>query len=215
LISHTPFYAAGEPLSDRLLERYLDGMADADEHQAAAQAASDAATAAFATYHEFGLTAADITVNPETDGPKNGPTRNARWVARSVLDAVDESWRLSQLPSAEGLAAYHAGRAAVGAKEAARQCDLLRCLFGNAFRPAPAVDPTWQTWHGSVVPNLVRAAYQARGLPEGTLENQRLVILADALEDTGCSDAELLGHLRGPGPHVRGCWALDLILSRE
>jgi hypothetical protein len=42
-----------------------------------------------------------------------------------------------------------------------------------------------------------------------------LSLLADALEDAGCIDAELLGHLRSPGPHVRGCWALDLILSRD
>jgi hypothetical protein len=40
-------------------------------------------------------------------------------------------------------------------------------------------------------------------------------VLADALEDAGCSDAGLLGHLRSPGPHVRGCWALDLVLGKE
>jgi hypothetical protein len=40
-------------------------------------------------------------------------------------------------------------------------------------------------------------------------------VLADAFEAAGCTDAELLGHLRGPGAHVRGCWALDLILSKE
>jgi len=43
----------------------------------------------------------------------------------------------------------------------------------------------------------------------------RLPLLADALEDAGCTDAELLGHLRGPGPHVRGCWALDLVLGKS
>ncbi len=42
-----------------------------------------------------------------------------------------------------------------------------------------------------------------------------LPVLADAFEAAGCTDAELLGHLRGPGAHVRGCWALDLILSKE
>jgi hypothetical protein len=43
----------------------------------------------------------------------------------------------------------------------------------------------------------------------------RLPVLADALEDAGCADADLLGHLRGPGPHVRGCWAVDLILGKS
>jgi hypothetical protein len=42
-----------------------------------------------------------------------------------------------------------------------------------------------------------------------------LPILADALEDAGCADATLLAHLRGPGPHACGCWALDLILSKD
>jgi len=41
-----------------------------------------------------------------------------------------------------------------------------------------------------------------------------LPVLADALEEAGCTDADLLGHLRGPGPHVRGCWVLDLLLGK-
>jgi hypothetical protein len=46
------------------------------------------------------------------------------------------------------------------------------------------------------------------------LDAAGLAVLADALEDAGCTDAELLGHLRRPGPHVRGSWALDLITGR-
>ena len=44
---------------------------------------------------------------------------------------------------------------------------------------------------------------------------RRLPILADALEDAGCGDVDILAHLRGPGPHVRGCWAVDPLLGRE
>jgi hypothetical protein len=40
-------------------------------------------------------------------------------------------------------------------------------------------------------------------------------ILADALEEAGCTDSEILGHLRGLGPHTRGCFAVDLILRKE
>ena len=43
----------------------------------------------------------------------------------------------------------------------------------------------------------------------------RLPILADALEDAGCDNADILAHLRSPGPHVRGCWAVDLILGKK
>ena len=51
-------------------------------------------------------------------------------------------------------------------------------------------------------------------LPAGNLDSQRLAVLADALEDAGCGDAEMLAHLRGEGPHVRGCWVVDLLLAR-
>jgi hypothetical protein len=47
------------------------------------------------------------------------------------------------------------------------------------------------------------------------LDSVRLSILADALEEAGCTEADLLSHLRGSGPHVRGCWALDLLLGKE
>jgi hypothetical protein len=43
----------------------------------------------------------------------------------------------------------------------------------------------------------------------------RLPVLADALEEAGCTDADILSHLRGPGPHVRGCWVVDLLLGKE
>jgi hypothetical protein len=87
---------------------------------------------------------------------------------------------------------------------------LLRCLVGNPFRPG-TINPAWQR---PTVVSLAQAAYDNRTLPAGTLENERLAVLADALEEAGCSDRALLSHLRGPGPHVRGCWGVDLILNR-
>jgi hypothetical protein len=47
------------------------------------------------------------------------------------------------------------------------------------------------------------------------MDPARLAVLADALEDAGCTDAELPGRLRGPGPHVRGCWAVDFVLGKS
>ncbi len=44
---------------------------------------------------------------------------------------------------------------------------------------------------------------------------RRLALLADALEDAGCTDADILAHCRGPGPHVRGCWVVDLLLGKK
>jgi hypothetical protein len=52
-------------------------------------------------------------------------------------------------------------------------------------------------------------------MPSGVLENARLAVLADALEEAGCFDADLLGHLRSPGPHARGCFVINLLLNKE
>ena len=65
------------------------------------------------------------------------------------------------------------------------------------------------------VPRIAQATYEERRMPEGTLDTSRLPILADALLDAGCDDEELIAHCRQPGPHVRRCWAIDLILGKE
>src|SRR5262249_25475614 len=75
-----------------------------------------------------------------------------------------------------------------------------------------SLDPAWRT---PSVTNLAIAASEERLLPSGQLDPQRLLVLADALEDAGCDSAEVLGHLRGPGVHVRGCWAVDLLTGRQ
>jgi len=98
-----------------------------------------------------------------------------------------------------------------GSAEARVQIDILRCLFGNPFRPV-AFEAAWRT---PTVRSLAEAAYQERSLPRGTLDSDRLAVLADALEDAGCDSNQMLDHLRGPGPHMRGCWALDLILGKQ
>jgi hypothetical protein len=54
---------------------------------------------------------------------------------------------------------------------------------------------------------MAQAIYNERGF-------DRLPILGDALEDAGCTDRDILDHCRGPGPHVRGCWAVDLLLGK-
>ena len=51
-------------------------------------------------------------------------------------------------------------------------------------------------------------------LPARLLDSARLAVLADALEEAGCSEANVLRHLREPAEHVRGCWAVDLVLAR-
>jgi hypothetical protein len=94
-------------------------------------------------------------------------------------------------------------------------CDLLRDLFGPLPSRPVSVSPSVRAWNGGTVLRLAQAAYEERTLPAGTLEHARLDVLADAVEEAGCQDAELLVHLRSPGPHVRGCWAVDCLLGRS
>ena len=114
---------------------------------------------------------------------------------------------------------------------------LLRDLFGNPFRPPPVIDPAVLAWNGGTVRRLAEHTYRERAF-------DRLPLLADALLDAGCEDEALLAHCRGtvrefnnggisywysdadPGGrhlapdrarpvHVRGCWAVDLLLGKE
>jgi len=82
--------------------------------------------------------------------------------------------------------------------------DALREQLGNPFRPY-MFDSAWRT---ETVVAFASGIEVERAF-------DRMPILADALEETGCDERAMLDHLRGPGPHARGCWALDLILDRE
>ena len=89
-------------------------------------------------------------------------------------------------------------------EEKGQQAQLLRDIFGNPFRPI-AIDPRWLT---SNVVELSRAIYDERAF-------EKMPILADALMDAGCDSDEIIAHCRGDGPHVRGCWVVDLLTGRE
>jgi hypothetical protein len=89
-------------------------------------------------------------------------------------------------------------------------CQLIRDIFGNPFRPA-VLEPRFRT--RSIV-GLARAAYEERLLPSGLLDATRLGVLADALEEAGAPE-QAVSHLRSEGPHVRGCWVVDIINTNE
>jgi hypothetical protein len=102
--------------------------------------------------------------------------------------------------------------AAVREQEQEHQSALLRCLFGNPFRSLPVLATSLLNSDVLAQANL---AYAERKLPDGTLDPGRLATLADALAAAGCTDAELLGHLRSPDNHVRGCHGIDAVLGRS
>jgi mannitol/fructose-specific phosphotransferase system IIA component (Ntr-type) len=205
-------------------ERYADGLASRAELEQAGQAAGAARQEAFDNYR-----AAAASVKTHTfPGPPAAweePWR-VEQAALAALYAVAE-----QMADSEGgpyqfelrpvfgphqdvvhhwIAARHAaiaaGNATVGEPWGPPQCAMLRCLFGNPFRPV-AFDPTVWQWNGGCAVTLATAMYESHDF-------SRAPLLADMLEDAGVSDAQLLGHLRGPEPHARGCWFVDLLLDK-
>ena len=125
---------------------------------------------------------------------------NIRWAASAGAQAavMAAGWaREADLD--RGLQRYHRAIA----EEVLAQTAVLRDVFGNPFRPVP-LDPAWRT---SDAVALARAMYESRDFAA-------MPILADALQDAGCEDGAILSHCRGPGPHVRGCFVVDLLLKK-
>jgi hypothetical protein len=84
----------------------------------------------------------------------------------------------------------------------------LRDLRGPLPFRRIAFQAGWLAWNDRTVTRLASAVYTERAF-------DRLPVLADALEEAGCTEAEFLGHLRKPGPHCLGCWYLDLSTDRS
>jgi hypothetical protein len=150
-----------------------------------------------------------------TVGEREAAAESSWEATKGLLNAAMYSaqavhWTLNESPS---FAASEAARDIESAsvcdpddpeEEPAAQAGLLRDIFGNPFRPT-AVDRARRT------PTVVSAAQTI--YDERTFE--RMPGLAHALEAACCNNSDILLHCRGPGPHVRGCWVVDLILGKE
>jgi hypothetical protein len=84
------------------------------------------------------------------------------------------------------------------------QAHLFRDVLGNPFRPVP-FNPVWRT---PAAVALARSMYEERRFED-------MPLLGDALEEAGCTDAQVLAHCRQAGEHVRGCCVVDLVLGRD
>jgi hypothetical protein len=98
--------------------------------------------------------------------------------------------------------------AAALAREQAVHAELLRDVIGNPFRPVPTIEPAWLSWNDGTIPRLALSIDNERAF-------DRMGILADALEEAGCTERTILEHCRGAHQHVRGCWVVDLLLSKD
>jgi hypothetical protein len=116
------------------------------------------------------------------------PQVAARWVALLTRNAARRASRSEEM-------------------ESDAQVRLLHEVVGDPFEPV-TIDPAWLRWNGSAIVKIAQAIHRERRYSE-------LPILADALEEAGCTKAAVLGHCREPGEHVPGCWIVDLILSKD
>jgi hypothetical protein len=172
----------------RLLEQYVDGQLGREKLSRAHRSAESAAFAEYGALQNQGLSTRRLS------------RRMAPVFATVQASDPRGSWEaaFSAMVAVEGAL----GRATVNA----RQCAVLRDIFGNPFQTPPAVDRAWLAWNDATVAKLAQSIYEDRAFG-------RLPILADALEEAGCDQAALLDHCRQPAEHARGCWVLDALLG--
>jgi hypothetical protein len=183
-------------------ERYADGLASEDERQ---EADEEAANAAGEAEEEedlpyFERLALEGSGNAASLALSTNEGESITWEAQTVAE-----WAVFALTGSTALddQRQENKRLVTFDKEVRSQCDLLRDIFGNPFRPV-AIERSLLT---AAVVKLAQQNYDQRVL-------ERMPKLADALEKAGCENAEILNHCRGPGPHVRGCWVVDLVLGK-
>jgi hypothetical protein len=170
-------------------ERFADGLATREELVAARRAAT-AAAYSMTSWRAW----APVFVALDPAGfPDDERLAGAASAASNVVTAGTLSEVIAALQGTEC--------------DPARICGLMRDVFGNPYRPSGR-NGAWLAWNGGTIPKLAAAIYKDRAF-------ERPPVLADALEDAGCTDAAILEHCRGPGPHVRGCWAVDLLLGNS
>ena len=184
-------------------ENFADGWATHTEREGAANAAWYACS----NLDHFNATDAAhdaCLVVVEADRVAEGTAHDAAWTAASEAERLSGRY----LQGRAGKAAWELERAS--------QAALLRDIFGPLpFRQPPPLAPPLLRWNDGIVVRMANAIYDNRHLSSGHFASDRLAVLADCIEDAGCIDAQLLAHLRGEGPHVRGCWVIDLLLGKS
>jgi hypothetical protein len=162
-----------------------------------------------------------VTVNhPMPEGPAGFRGPATIWeaavdTAQAAAAAVgDEYFVFHPVPAGADYASLRPRVEAEVRAEQQRQSALLRCIVGPFPFRQPSISPRVRAWSGEAVFKMAEAIYDQRELPAGTLDATRLAVVADALEEAGCTDPDLLAYFRGPGPHYRGCWAVDLLLGK-
>lgn len=188
----------------QVAERYADGLATPAELAVAKQQASTAYIDGGDAFYGFRT---DI-MPPVSIAPHEAALHAADPAPIHVRLVIDHAASSNFRPRSAAYSQKEIDEAV--AIERAAQTVLLRDIFGNPFRPQPPPDPTVIAWNDGCVVKLATGIYEERDFSP-----ERMGVLADALEEAGVTDEEVLGHLRGPGSHCRGCWLVDLIVGKQ
>lgn len=204
LIWHMPDEPVASHRAVEIAERYGDGLSGEEERAAAEQQAWDAWYPCQATEREqmgFMAVAAFANTTGRTyhyTDPQLGTTAT-RETWEYVRDCIQTVLWIGGREEEEGR--FEAERDREFQNKIAA---LVLCVFGNPFRLID-FSPAWRT---DTVGALARQMYDTRDF-------FAMPILADALQDAGCENDDILNHCRGDGPHVRGCWVVDCVLGKE
>lgn len=152
------------------------------------------------------VTATYVVLSAVSTSISRSPASIANVVARGARQAVESVITLAPGALAYDSADFQASIDALVRAEAVKQSDLLRELFGNPFRPI-ALDPQWSAWENQTIVKIAQRIVDERAFAN-------LPVIADALEEAGCTNADLLAHCRAAGSHFRGCWAIDSLLGK-
>ena len=134
-------------------------------------------------------------------------TYNELWtVSCLIVNDKQIAWGLQEFDAWKGarITSFKSAALAAKRKERQHQARLMRCVFNHPSRPITC-DPLSLP---AIVTGIAQAIYDDRNFDS-------LPILADALEESGCTNSEIMAHCREPGPHVRGCWVVDAVLGKK
>lgn len=190
-------------------EAYCDGAVGLDVLRRAGQAADSAFLAVEESFcHSYAAARGEMRKHIKEALPFVPAAQIAAWATAENLDlfqGTDFSIDWGGGPEYETAGMYLCHEAFDGLVRS--QCHLIRELFGNPFRASP-LDPSWLAWADGLVPKLARSIYFDRAF-------DRMPILGDALEDSGCTNQTMIDHCHQPGLHARGCWLVDLLLGQS
>jgi hypothetical protein len=194
----------GSRFAVTVAERWADGLAGADELEEARFRADEASVTADGVYWQLAaeLEAAEQLAANEQIMPEIAE------IARLDDEYIRQGLRRRAAIAARGTAfdrlEVNVFRRALALVDRHLGASLLRCIFGNPFRPV-TFDMSWRS---SSAVGLARTMYESRDFGA-------MPILADALEEAGCDRPDVLAHCRADTPHVRGCWVVDLVLGKS